>query len=148
MKGYISVFLLFALALVAHALIKDSSILEEYPGCKSKLVVKVNGFGTDGYESEARILCAEECDKGIEDFKNGRCFDLCGRTGIKRDQLCELCYPDSDSDIDRCQRRMNTAVRRCKRGCRNNRARRVNDDWRVDSTSGTLWVHFRSKIHT
>ncbi len=112
MKGYLSVFFLLALTTVAHAFIKDTSILDEDPGCESKLVVKVNGFGTDFFETEARKKCEDECDKGIKDFKEKRCFELCGQSDDRDDddddngEICNLCYPDKDEDIDRCQSAM------------------------------------------
>ena len=146
--------LLLSFALTANANIIDESVLERFPpGCRSTLLIEIQGFGQDLLETEARTLCERSCEEGTETFKDQRCPELCGRRNIKRQaaafvpaELCTLCSNGSDAEIRRCRGAVDSGVRICKRGCRRNAPDPRDGFNRVSSTSGGIRVRFPSKI--
>ncbi len=146
--------LLLSFVLSANANIIDESVLDRFPpGCRSTLLIEIQGFGQDILETEARKLCEQSCEDGTAAFKDQRCPALCGRRNARRQKTtfipaerCILCSNGSDAEISRCRGAVDSGVRICKRGCRSNAPDPRDGFVRVSSNSGGIRLPFKSKI--
>ncbi len=152
-QALINTAVLLLLALSACAVIMDGSELERFPpGCRSTLIVEIQGFGEDLLEAKARKECAAECDGGTDEFKEDRCPELCGRpTPNSRDyfkpaEVCNLCSNGADIEISRCRYEVDSLVKRCKRGCKHNAVDPHDGVAWVFSSSGEVRLPFKSTI--
>ncbi len=138
--------LLLLLVLSVNARIIDNCVFEPYPPqCKSALRIRILGKGQDIYESEARRLCETSCADGTRGFKDYRCPKLCGLER-KSPSNCNLCSNGVNVEVRRCRDAVDSLVRRCKRGCRENAADKSYGKVTVRSTSGGTYIPFPSKI--
>ncbi len=149
--------LLVLLVLSVNARIIDRSEIDPFPpGCRSILKIRVQGFGEDFFETEARRQCVESCDVGIETFKRDRCPAFCAlepprpppKDRRKSRRICELCPNRPNDEIYKCELAVDSLVERCKRGCRNNVISPSTFYRMVRSTSGGSSVRFPSVIRS